>query len=256
MKYVFVLGSLDPEMQEIERVVLAEGHEVRHATVSSVRVKASQAQAATGISGLLPAGAQVVTVECAVMGLCPVVAIDHHAPGDAGYACGPDRYLEGSSLGQTLQLLGLSPTAEQRLIAASDHCPTQAYKGLCPGVSPKDLADWRRASRAERRKVSVETMELAIQSAKAFLDQPSESVEFCGHQFPWAVDLRSSSEISEASARFGIPFMYQEREDSGRTKFGIVGASHEIVAAWMRDCGLKDVYGNPYRGYAGGYSAC
>lgn len=254
MKYVFVLGSSDPEMQEIERVVKAAGHEVLYATVRAMRARAAQAAEANGVSGLLPPNTPIVTVECAVLGLCPDVVIDHHAPGDPGYACGPDRFLEGSSLGQTLRLLGITPSKEQLLIAASDHCPTQAYAGLCPGVSPKDLADWRRASRAERRRVTPAEMESAILAAKDFLTTSAERVEFCGHPFPWVVDKRTSSEVSEASARFGIPFMYQERDEDGRTKFGIVGAGPELVAAWMRDCGLQGVYGNPYRGYAGGYS--
>lgn len=260
MNYVFILGASDPEMQEIERVVAEAGLPFVYATIRSNvakgphRVRAAQAVRATGISGVLPKDAMRVTVECRVEGLREDVRIDHHAPGDPGYSCGPADYLQGSSLGQVLTLLGLTPTEEQRIIAASDHCPTQAYRGECPGVEVDALTAWRRASRAKRRGISEEAMEEAILAARDMLLHPEETVEFCGQAIPWTrPNSRASSEVSEASARFGIPFMYWETDPEGRTKMGIVGATAPVISAWMQDCGLNNVYGNPYRGYAGGY---
>lgn len=260
MNYVFILGASDPEMQEIERVLREQGHAIVYATYRAPghrmpqRVRASQATRATGLSDVLPKDALRVTVECRVVGLSEDIRVDHHEPGDPGYHCGPQDYLKGSSLGQVLSLLELEPSEEQRIIAAADHCPTQAYQGQCPGVDVAKLTAWRRASRAKRRGVSEEAMEAAILSARQTLLNPPDTVQFCDQMFPWTKsDSRSETEVSEASARFGIPFMYCETDPEGRTKIGIVGAAAPVIETWMRDCGLKSVYGNPHRGYAGGY---
>lgn len=253
MQYVFVLGASDPEMSEIERVVREAGHAVRFAMTRQSRVRAETAYVANEIDKPLPAQAKRVFVECAVRGLRPDVVVDHHRPGDPGYEAGPQDYLSGSSLGQVLSLLGLQPTKQQRLIAAADHCPTQAYLGRCPGVCPKELRDWRTASRAERRGITPEEMERAIEKSKEFLLNKAERVSFKGQTFPWVPD-RSDVEVSEASARFGIPFMYAEPPRAGKVKMGIVGAEPSVIEAWMDECGLMQVYGNPHRGYAGGYA--
>lgn len=252
MSYVFVLGSTDPEMEEIEKAVTRAGHRVAYATIRGKRVRSDNAYDADGVSASLPVGAQRVFVECAVRGLRCDVIVDHHSPGDPGFAMPAEQYLQGSSLGQVLALLGLEPTEQQRLIAAADHCPTQAYSGNCPGVCPKALSRWRTESRAARRGVTVEEMEQSIEAGRRYLQEEAERVTFCGRQFPWVAD-RAQLEIAEASARFGVPFMYAEQPRYGKVKLGIMGAEPEVIEAWMAECGLEQVYGNPSRGYAGGY---
>lgn len=252
MNYIFVLGASDPEMEAIEAAVTAAGHEIRYALLGGMRVRAESAQMASSLSGPLPSDAVSVFVECHVHCMQADVYVDHHAPGDPGYDCGPADYLRGSSLGQVLTILGQEPTAEQRLVAAADHCPTQAYKGLCPGVCPNALAEWRTRTRAARRGVTIEEMEAAIRRGHRLLAQDADRVEFLGAQYPW-VDRRDQFEVPEASARYGLPFMYAEPVRDGRTKMGIMGAEPEVISAWMEQCGLRDVYGNPTRGYAGGY---
>lgn len=252
MKYVFVLGASDPEMEEVERVVKAAGHHVRYACLGPVRVRAESAQMASGLNLPLPKDATVVCVECHVHLLQADVYVDHHAPGDPGYACSAAEYLQGSSLGQVLSLLGLEPTQEQRIIAAADHCPNQAYRGLCPGVTAQQMAEWRTRTRAQRRGVSIEEMEAAIEAGRKHLLTEAPRVPFLGKQFPW-VTSRAQLELAEASARYDIPFMYAEQTPSGRTKAGLMGAEPAEIEAWMAQCGLQDVYGNPHRGYAGGY---
>lgn len=271
MTKVFVLGAPDPEMEEIERVVKAAGFEVRYAmcremrtrwdpangrsdndpeTVSKVRVRAEKAYDADSIDAPIPKGAQLFFVECDVLGLNCDVLIDHHRPGDPGYEKEPSLYLESSSLGQTLKHLGIEPTEQQKIIAAADHCPTQAYQGMCPGVSPEDLRNWRTATRAARRGVTPEEMERTILLAKKRLEA-AERIHIEGQALPWVADRKG--EITEASARFNIPFAYAEPTASGRVKMGIMGAAPEIIRTWMRECGLSNVYGDPIRGFAGGY---
>lgn len=258
-KPIFILGASDPEMMEIERVVRAAGYPVRYAATRLAggaleRTRSRDANNARDVLGgpIYPRTEKFVFVECRVQGLCPDLIVDHHQPGDPGYAAGAAEYMAGSSLGQVLSFLGQEPTELQRIIAAADHCPAQAYQGLCPGVSPEKLRQWRTASRAERRGVSFEQMEMAIESAHHAL-LTADKVTFMGQPFAWVSD-RNCGEWMEASARYGIPFMYAERvARSNTTKLGIMSAAPDLVQAWMADCGLSEVYGNPHRGYAGGY---
>lgn len=254
MTMVFVLGAADPEMEEIERVLRENGYEVRYAchrwAHSTPRVRADNAYSATDLDAPIPRGAQLVFVECEVIGLPRVHVVDHHRPGDPGYNQPPSEYLYSSSLGQVLQLLGLTPTPQQRVIAAADHCPTQAYQGQCPGVNPQELAYWRTLSRAARRGVTAEEMDKAILEAAEML-RNAERIDFCGETIAWMSDRKG--EITEASARHGIPFMYMEPMPDGRVKMGIMGAQPHVIEAWMNECGLNQVYGDPARGYAGGY---
>lgn len=251
MEKVFILGAPDPEMEEIERVLREQGREVRYAALRNRRVRAEQANRADGvIGGLIPQSCECVFVECRVMGLNPSFIIDHHQPGDPGYAGTPAEYLESSSLGQTLSFLGLEATYEQKLIAAADHCPTQAYRGECPGIDVKDLAAWRTGSRAQRRGIAFEEMERRIEEARVLLEN-SERIVFCGQELCWVDDR--DSEVVEASARYNIPFMYKEVQKDGTNKLGIMGAEPHVIEKWMQQCGLPRVYGNPHRGYAGGY---
>lgn len=250
MTRMFVLGAPDPEMAEIERVLREQGEEVRYAMDKGQRVTAEGAYCATSLNAPAVAGADVVFVECSVVGLPCGEVIDHHREGDPGFGQPPAEYLYSSSLGQLLRLLELEPSPLQRIIAAADHCPTQAYRGECPGVDPKELAAWRTQSRAERRGITPDEMEEAILAAKKILEQ-AERIPVAGQQIAWVGDRQG--EIPEASARFGIPFMYASTTRDGRTKMGIMGADTTVIASWMAECGLRQVYGDPARGYAGGY---
>lgn len=250
MKYFFVLGARDPEMLEIMRVLESQGHPFALATIRGVPVRASEAYAATGVQGLIPKDHQIVFVECEVMGLLPWEVCDHHNEGDPGYGLPPERYLEGSSLGQVLKLLDLEPTTEQRIIAAADHCLRHAYDGQCPGVDPAELAAWRERSRAEARGITVEEMRSRIEVATQALRE-APRISIAGEEVAWFPGAMPE-EIPEASARLGIPFCYVRREGP-RVKCGIMSAAAHVIRAWLRECELIDVYGDPARGFAGGY---
>lgn len=250
MTKIFILGAPDPEMEEIERVVRACGHEVRYALQRQTRVRAESAYRADSLSAPMPKGSTLIFVECEVLGLTCDVLVDHHRPGDPGYGRPPATYLESSSLGQTLKYLELEATEQQRIIAAADHCPTQAYQGNCPGVSPQALLKWRTESRAARRGVTPAEMDANILTAKGILES-AERIAVGDCTLPWVNDRKG--EITEASARFNLPFTYAEPLNDGRTKMGIMGAKPSVIEFWMRECGLTNVYGDPARGYAGGY---
>lgn len=251
MKNFCILGARDPEMLEIMRVLEEQGIPHAFATVRGVPVRSFDAYEATGVQGLIPKDHDVMFVECAVLGLQPVEVFDHHNEGDPGYGLPPEQYMRGSSLGQILTFLGLEPTREQRIIAAADHCLRYAYAGLCPGVDPEELAAWRERSRAEARGITIEEMRGRIEAAmQALRDAPRIIVG--GEEVAWFPPGTQPEEIPEASARLGIPFCYVRREGS-RAKCGIMSAAPHVIEAWMRECGLNHIYGDPARGFAGGY---
>src|SRR5215216_1970603 len=114
----FVLGAQDPEMREIEKSVARAGASFVHAARDGVRVWPRNAYEANGVvlagpggvrAALLPPQAPAVFVECNVVGVEPVLRVDHHNPGDAGYDKSPERYMEGSSLGQVLRVVEIEP---------------------------------------------------------------------------------------------------------------------------------------------------
>lgn len=249
MQEVFVLGAPDPEMEEIARVLDGLGLPYVFAMHRGRRVTPEVAYAADGLSEIVAVGAKLCFVECGVKGLAYQDLLDHHRPGDPGFGKAPECYMEGSSLGQLLSKLGLAPTEEQRIIAAADHCLTAAYRGECPGVSPEDLGRWRSANRAQRQKIDASELERRIEEARLQLER-AERLNVGGMDVAWV--SHSNNELAEASARFGIPVIYA-RKIPGGTKVGILGAPAKIIQEWMDTCGLEQVYGDPERGYAGGY---
>lgn len=260
MEYFFVLGARDPEMEEISRVLGAEGIGWTEATIGGRQVTSAEAYEATGVVGVLPrALPDLVFVECDVLGLGAVDLCDHHNPGDPGYDRPAQAYLEGSSLGQVLALIGKEPTRQQRIIAAADHCLAHAYKGLCPGVDPAELADWRERSRAARFGLTHEEIQLRIRIATGALER-APRIKVGSEEVAWFPDRGIAPyELSEASARSGVPICYLTHLDPTlgryRAKSGILNAEADTVRAWMAECGLEAIYGSPLRGYAGGYSS-
>jgi len=255
MSYVFILGASDAEMDAIESLLKANEYPFAHATLQGRRVRAGNAYRADATRILLPPDLEPVFVECAVDGLERTQVIDHHRAGDPGYDCGPLDYWAGSSIGQVHSFLGIEPTDEARIVAAADHCPGAAYRGLCPGVDPEALRVWRLHSRASRRGIPVDVVAAAIDDGIAQLKR-LDCVNVEGHHFANAVGV-TVPELPEASAITGIPVMHTLKEfETQRQKVSVLGASPEAIRAWMAWAStfLVDVYGAPERGYAGAYA--
>jgi hypothetical protein len=252
-QFFFVLGAPDPEMAEIERVAGEAGHLVAYAlNALGERVRPHEAyQPGLTVSQAPPDGASAVWVECSIEGLCPAVIVDHHRPGDPGYGLPAQDYLRGSSLGQVLALLELGASAEQRLIAAADHCLAAAYQGLCPGVAVEDLAAWRARSRAAFQKVSAEDLAAKVAAARAYLAR-AERRSIAGETVALVPD--KVLELPEAALQARTAFLYRDVQEGKPAKVGLMGAATETLRAWMAQCGLDRVYGDPARGFAGGYA--
>lgn len=250
--FFFILGASDPEMAAIEAAARTAGATVAYATADGKRVHPANAYKADGIGGAgVPEGATVVVVECRVEGVPPDVLVDHHQPGDPGYGRPAAEFWPASSIGQAFAALGLEPTAEAMMVAAADHCLPAAYRGECEGVDPDALAAWRAASRAAFQKRSVEEVLRDMEAARVAL-ATTPKVVIAGTEVS---DFGNGTvpELPEAAARDGVPFLATVKSPDGRRKVTLMAAPAHVVTAWMASCGLRDVFGDPARGFAGGY---
>ena len=261
--FIFVLGAQDPEMREIARVLRRENRAFVHAAQAGRPVAPRTAYDATGVVRLSRSGrpvgeavllpqAPAVFVECTLRGHAPMLRVDHHNPGDPGYAQPPERYLDGASIGQTLQLLEIEPSETQKLLAAADHCLTAAYQGRCPGVDPTELlfmrASWRaKVSGRSLTDVVDGILHAARQVCRSYDSEYGESLFLDPTDMP--------PDLPEGSAFAGRPVRYRELFPGGELKEMLKGASPEHIERFMaahRAQG-REVYGNPHRGYAGAY---
>ena len=135
----FVLGAPDPEMRRIAAILEQLGRTFTWATKGGKPISPSDAYKIDSANA--DDAHTLVYVECfpKVRPTRPIIQIDHHRPGDHGFHLSPEDYLMGSSLGQTLNLLKLKPSHDDREMAAMDHCFAAAMRGECPGVTQEDV---------------------------------------------------------------------------------------------------------------------
>jgi hypothetical protein len=259
---IFVLGAQDPEMREIGNALRKVNRAFVHAARERLPVSARTAYGADGVVRIAPGGrsaeallvpqAPAVFVECTVRGHPPILRVDHHNPGDPGYAKPPEKYLEGASIGQALRLLEMEANPTQRLIAAADHCLTAAYQGACPGVDPSELlflrASWRAKMSGRSLGDVIDGILHAAKQVRRYYDSEfGESLFLDPTEMP--------PDLPEAGAYAGRPVRYRALLPGGELKEMLKGAAPEHIERFMaahREQG-REVYGNPYRGYAGAY---
>lgn len=208
-----------------------------------------------------------VWVECEVAGgdRKRGMVIDHHRAGDPGYGRSPAEYWAASSIGQLyafferegfpLELLNDAFGENRLLVAASDHCPGHAFAGLCPGVDPEALKRHRAANSAAFNKMEpdawLQTVEASIAKLKAMPRGMLAGVEY-------AISNEELELGNHAQLISGLPMEYTMPGSprDPRVKVGLLGGLEPaFVAAWMdsKKGTLVDIYGDPARGYAGGY---
>lgn len=252
--YVWVLGAPDPEMERIAKLLSHE--RVLLACVDGWWVHAGNAYRATkprDRPGMIWVESLPADVGAATAIRQEKRIVDHHRFGDPGFGRSPAEYWEASSLGQVATRLGVQPSEALRVIAAADHCLTAAYAGKCPGVLPHRLSVWRAESRARHQRRPTEAVMRDVTAAKAKL----RSAPLVGV----LRDMRGpvTPELPEAAAQLGIAYVAGPLPTpDGRRKIVVGGCtSYEWVEAWLRGEGvaadLVDRYGDPARGFAGGY---
>lgn len=207
------------------------------------------------------------------------VRCDHHSPGDPGYDKGPDHYWIGSSLGQLVDWLQMheeawyGPNAEKyKMTAAADHCPADAYAGRCPGIDPRDFADFRirQIAKFELSKLSDEakgntTLELMESGIHNEISDATRALKN-NPEVNGIVDLRELGvipQLPEAALKTGRAFMAKiddlgrDRKPTGNKKVVLQGhTTPRQVKDFMEwAIGLAnrigEPYGNPTRGFAG-----
>lgn len=171
----------------------------------------------------------------------------------------------------------LAVSDEVCLCAAADHCLSAAYQGQCPGVRPDALMKWRAESRAAFQKRPVVEVLADVESARKILrdaticEACAGSGGYCGSHdarcnwrdgvyigLPYA-DLRERGmilELPEAACREGIPFLAKVQEKDGRSKVVLQAAPANLVKQFLSGELVPDLigmYGDPVRGFAGGY---
>lgn len=268
--YMFILGAADPESSTIEQILIERNIPYYYASNGIYRVSPSTAYEASTIrygshsfkNNVRFEDYTGVFVECDVPHLrgqfARTLVIDHHRPGDPGFGKPPTEFWLGSSLGQTCKLLDIEPTPYLEIIAAADHCLAAAYRNECPGINPAEVLKWRVSHRAKFKGISeMELMQKMLDASVEITNARTVTIanevvaDFTYYQCP--------EEHSEGSLIANIPVIYREYEKKKQMyKFKLTGARRETIDHWMKyvapiKLGLVDIYGDPWRGFAGGY---
>jgi hypothetical protein len=166
--------------------------------------------------------------------------------------------------------------------AACDYCLHHAWAGRCPGVTRDDVREFR-ARQAATRPVEPKSAEqyrddfdaaVAALSKAPTLDlDPCACVQSlssndrgdgdcveCGTPFIRVADMRGQHvpELPDAACYRCDPYLATVTDRDGRTKVVIGGAASDrainaFMRAWGPANGLTGIYGDPARGFAGGY---
>ncbi len=262
MNLSFILGAQDPEMREICKVLekvkvpyfFASNNGYRSNSGNAYQSDGAVIQKPSGYceSAVLVKNATYITVECSVKNLEIQENLDHHNEGDSGFAMEPKDYLNGSSLGQTLSFFGETPTSDQKLLCAADHCLTAAYRGDCLDVDPDELLFSRTAWLSKILNLPLGEVINDVFAAKELINKNyCEKAEMSFFLDP----LNQPNYIAEASAYVGKPICYRRITPEGNTKEMLKGGTFTQISDFIERHKLagRRVYGNPYRGYAGAY---
>jgi len=155
------------------------------------------------------------------------------------------------------------------LDAAADHCLGAAYRGACPGFAPDALSAHRDYLHARMQGVSPTVIRARILDTQAALASapvvelaPCRDWRCACDDLPVTVrDMRRAEpwpELPEAATRAGVGYMAGPLiGPDGRRKFTCSGTTAQVEAwlEWAPRNGICNTYGDPARGFAGGYEA-
>ena len=279
-----VLGAADPEMNAIQTALARLGVPFcfalgKDAQGNIGRVHPGNAYKACDVGAVTDDGrvmlegvrSDTLYVECEVQGCTRVNVADHHRPGDPGYGRGPAEYWEASSIGQVYaflqawgkvhlvlgwdqETLDRAFGPERFLVAASDHCPSHAFAGRCPGIDVGAMRAMRRRNAANFQKKDLVSFNAEVDAACAAL-LACPAVETPAGTY--RVSVADIPQLNHAQLELGMAVQYRTAGTprDPRVKVGLLGGEADLVRLWMasKAAELVGIYGDPERGYAGGY---
>jgi hypothetical protein len=166
--------------------------------------------------------------------------------------------------------------------AACDHCLHHAWAGRCLGVTRDDVREFRarqattrpfEPKSAKQYQVDFEAALEALAKAPTLNLDPcacgqslsshdrgdGDCVE-CGTPFIRVADMRGihTPELPDAACYRDDPYLASVTDRDGRKKVVIGGAASDrainaFMHQWGLSAGLTGIYGDPARGFAGGY---
>jgi hypothetical protein len=256
--FFFLLGADDPEMERISEILNLFGAHYEFARKDGERVHSGNAYHADAPLCTPTEHTKVVFIECETSSLQMDIRIDHHRPGDPGFELGASHFFEASSLGQLFKLLHLSPSQNDLVIAAMDHCFSDAMHNRCPSVSRKEVRDKKIQSLYKRVNQVMAAYTDAVSAAQTTCIGSQEVSVLekdlgIGYSFDYLIAQIVAVEI-------GSPVILLSRSKEGeRYRLHLCGGNVEentikvFTEVWGPAHGIDDLYGSPARGYAGGY---
>jgi len=177
-------------------------------------------------------------------------------PGAQEWPYGKWGLWDGVDLPAHMGLDGID-ASEVLMTAAADHCLAAAYRGECPGVDPDALMRWRVETRAKHQGRAVEDILADVEKARAILRAAPDMHLGNGQTVADLRDLKIP-ELPEAAVRDGRAYLATVTDRDGRKKIVIGGHTTPLTVrafleTWAPSQGLVDLYGDPARGFAGGY---
>ena len=264
MKQQFLLGADDPEMRAIARILGARGTPFSYASVEGSRATPGNSYKADAID--IPNDRRLAVVECAFERMPEsTMVIDHHRPGDPGFALGPDRFWEASSIGQLHKLLELKPDHNALVMAAFDHCFAAAVRGECQGIDAEEVIHLRISEIANETGIDRSAVWDVVLDFRNMLMQAPE-IEIGdqtvkdfrrkylgeGYSLPYL-----SVQLAAAMNGHAVLLRHRDHVRGGEkntlTGHATVATIEAFMKRWAPAQGLERVFGVPERGYAGGF---
>lgn len=267
-QFFVIFGAPDFEEQKAREICKNLNIPTATATFHENPCTAGNASKANGFvldeGCIIPLNPKLILFECgegASLGFDVVIICDHHKPNDPGFGFPPERFWEGSSIGQLCNFLQVEPTPELLLVAAADHCPAAAYRGLCPGIDPVEFSKFRLGRKIEFFQTQPEkfpnkqTFADLVNTIHEAQQQLKQAPQIEGFK-----DVRALGYVDELlEAAFGLGVAYiSETQDRKTGEKKIVCGGHttpemiQIFQTWASSLdGVSHIYGDPVRGFAG-----
>jgi hypothetical protein len=162
------------------------------------------------------------------------------------------------------------------IAAACDHCLGAAWAGKCPEVNRDDVKEYR-ARLASTRPVDPVSVEIYNKRFNTAIDLIKEGSFISLYESGWMIDSFDKAseseflqslvldarsefipELPDAACYLGISYLSLITERDGRKKVVLGGNTtpelvKKFMEVWAPKNGLTDIYGDPVRGFAGGY---